>query len=170
MHPYGLSPLNFSELDNFFKEFDFSEDEAHTREYLGMVQESAYCQQIIIHEASSISDEDLFGFVALSITHEDVDNVPGLLVEFIYVKPKYRKKIAEFADTQYSYIILDYIIEVALKLQKQVAINHVYLVPVNEKVRALYLDYGFVNIPSSGKNENEDFMVFNLLDEDPVLM
>ncbi len=170
MIPYSLSPLHVSELDNFFKEFDFSKDEAHTREYLGIIQESAYCQQIIIHKAFGIVNEESFGFVALGITHDNVDNVPGLLVEFIYLKPKYRNNVAEFSNTKYSYIVLDYVIEVALKLQKQIAMNHVYLVPINEKVRSVYLDYGFINIPSNGKDENEDFMLFNLLDEDPVLM
>ena len=37
-------------------------------------------------------------------------------------------------------------------------------------MRAVYSEYGFVNIPSSGKNEYEDYMAFNLLDEDPTLI
>jgi len=67
---------------------------------------------------------------------------------------------------KYSYVLLDYIIEEALKIQKIVAVNHVYLVPINDNVRKVYEDYGFENIPGSGNNPYEDYMVFNLLDED----
>ena len=31
-------------------------------------------------------------------------------------------------------------------------------------------DYGFENIPDSGTNQWEDYMVFNLLDEDPTIL
>ena len=40
----------------------------------------------------------------------------------------------------------------------------------SNKMRSIYNEYGFVNIPGSGKNEFEDYMVFNLLDEDPTLL
>ena len=170
MLPYSLSPLNVKDLRNFFNQFDFFDETNHTLKYIQIVQELAFCQQVIIHEAFSLIDDEPLGFVALCVTHDEIDNIAGMLVEFVYVKPKYRSVISEFLDTKFSYMILDYTIEIALKLQKNVAINHVYLVPVNEKVRKVYLDYGFENIPGSGKNEYEDFMVFNLLDEDPVLM
>ena len=42
--------------------------------------------------------------------------------------------------------------------------------PISDKMRAIYNEYGFVNIPGSGRNEYEDYMVFNLLDEDPTLL
>ncbi len=113
-------------------------------------------------------EEEVFGFVSLKLTKDDVDDVLGVLVDFLYVKKDYRKKIEEFSGIKYSYLMLDYVIETALMIQKLVAINHVYLVPISEEVRVVYQDYGFENIPGSGTNQWEDYMVFNLLDEDPM--
>jgi hypothetical protein len=125
---------------------------------------------VIIYEGYDLVKEDTFGFFALKTTHDDIDNVPGILVELLYLKSEYRSKIEEFSNTKYSFLLLDYVINVAIDIQKLVAINHVYLVPISDKMRSIYNEYGFVNIPGSGKNKYEDYMVFNLLDEDPTLL
>ena len=112
----------------------------------------------------------LLDFFALKTTHDNIDNVLGIIVEFLYLKSKDRSKIEEFSNTKYSFLLLDYVMNVAIDIQKLVTINHVYLVPISDKIRIIYNEYGFVNIPGSGKNEYEDYMVFNLLDEDPTLL
>ena len=140
----------------------------HIQQYVSFIQEASACYQNIIHKLYDLEKSKVIGFIALSTTQE-VDGIPGVLVEFLYIKSQYRGKNDKISKTKYSHLLLDYIIRVALTIQKQVAINHIYLVPINEKVREIYNAYGFENIPSSGKNEYEDYMVFNLLDEDPTL-
>jgi hypothetical protein len=168
MTPIGISQVSFDDLSSFFKSFDFTQDSAHIQKYISFIQEASFCYQNIIHELYDAAEE-VIGFTALSTTKE-VDNISGVLVEFLYVKPQYRNKIDEMSQTKYSHLLLDYIITTALKIQKQVAINHIYLVPINSKVREIYHKYGFENIPGSKENEYEDYMVFNLLDEDPTIL
>ena len=169
MTPIGISQVSFDDLSSFFKSFDFTQDSAHIQKYISFIQEASFCYQNIIHELYDVAEEEVIGFTALSTTKE-VDNISGVLVEFLYVKPQYRGKNDEISQTKYSHLLLDYIITTALKIQKQVAINHIYLVPIDAKVREIYHKYGFENIPGSGSNEFEDYMVFNLLDEDPTIL
>ncbi len=164
-----ISQISFNNLDSFFKNFDFTQDSAHIQKYISFIQEASFCYQNIIHEIYDTTQKEVIGFTALSTTKE-VDDISGILIEFLYLKPKYRGKSEEGSQTQYSYLLLDYIITTAITIQKQVAINHIYLVPINDKIRKTYNNYGFENIPSSGKNAYEDYMVFNLLDEDPTIL
>lgn len=164
-----ISPLSPDEINTFFNSIGTSNDTRHIKEYIDLTHESALCYQTIIHKAYDNADAEVFGFCALRTTYDDIDGVPGILVEFLYVRPFYRKRIEKTTQLKYSYVLLDYIIEEALKIQKIVAVNHVYLVPINDKVRKVYEDYGFENIPGSGNNPYEDYMVFNLLDEDPTI-
>ena len=165
MTTVGISQVPFNDLNSFFKSFDFTQDSAHIQKYISFIQEASFCYQNIIHDLYDVAEEEVIGFTALSTTKE-VDNISGILVEFLYVKPQYRGKIDEMSQTKYSHLLLDYIITTGLK----VAINHIYLVPIDDKVRKIYHKYGFENIPGSGKNEYEDYMVFNLLDEDPTIL
>ena len=169
MIPLNISQVAFLELSSFFKCFDFKEDSVHIQEYIDFIQEASFCYQNIIHKIYDNAEDKIIGFTALSTTKE-VDNISGVLIEFLYLKPQYRGKNDEYSQTKYSYLLLDYIVQTAIKIQKQVAINHIYLVPIDDRVREMYHQYGFENIPGSGKNEFEDYMVFNLLDEDPTLL
>jgi hypothetical protein len=130
-----------------------------------LAKSHVYSEGSIIH--AGFMEAIAFGFISLKITN-DVDNIPGLLIEFLYVKPEYRFKHNQ--ERRYSHTLLDYAITVALELQKHVAINHVYLIPIDANKRNLYLEYGFENIPNSGKNDFEDYMVFNLLPNDPTIL
>ncbi len=170
MNTISINPLSAKNLKSFFDKFDFEKDSEHIKQYISLVKELAFCQQVIIYEGYDLVKEDAFGFFALKTTHDDIDNVPGIIVEFLYLKSEYRSKIEESSNTKYSFLLLDYVINVAIDIQKLVAINHVYLVPISDRMRTIYTEYGFVNIPGSGKNEYEDYMVFNLLDEDPTLL
>jgi len=169
MKSIGVSQVSFNELDFFFKSFNFTQDSEHIQKYISFIQEASFCYQNIIHELYDFSDNEVIGFTALSTTKE-VDDISGILVEFLYIKPQYRGETDAVSKTTYSHSLLDYIITIALQIQKQVAINHIYLVPINNKVREIYNKYGFENIPGSGSNEFEDYMVFNLLDEDPTIL
>ncbi|MEO1954757.1 MAG: GNAT family protein [Campylobacterales bacterium] len=161
------SQVSFDDLNFFFENFDFTQDSAHIRQYIGFIQEASFCYQNIIHKL--YNEKEIIGFTALSTTKE-VDDISGILVEFLYIKPQYRGKTDEILQTKYSYLLLDYIITTALQIQKLVAINHIYLVPINLKVREMYHKYGFEHIPGSGNNKYEDYMVFNLLDKDPTIL
>lgn len=165
-----INPLTAKDLKSFFDKFDFTKDSEHINQYINIIRELAFCQQVIIYEAYDSSKKASFGFFALKTTHDDIDNVPGIVIEFLYLNSKYRSQREEFSNIKYSFLLLDYIINISIDIQKLVAINHVYLVPINNKMRSIYNEYGFVNIPGSGKNEFEDYMVFNLLDEDPALL
>ena len=159
-----ITPLSSETLSDFFLSFDFSCESEALKAFIGLLRETASHRQNIIH-AGNIGKIP-FGFVSLKITN-DVDNIPGLLIEFLYIKPEYRQKT--LGDTpRYSFSLLDDVIMLAFELQKVVAINHVFLIPVDENKRAMYLEYGFENIPGSGKNPFEDFMVFNLLSDTEI--
>jgi hypothetical protein len=168
MTPLIITPVAFNELHSCFNSFNFSQDSSHIQEYVNLVKELSFCYQSVIHKVSDGSS--IIGFTALRTTYEDIDGVPGILVEFLYLKKEYRAEIEVSSHIKYSFLVLDYIIEKAIEIQKIVAINHVYLVPINDKVRQVYYEYGFENIPGSGKNEFEDYMVFNLLEEDPTIL
>ena len=169
MTPIGISQVSFNDLNSFFDSFDFTQDSGHIQKYITFLQEASFCYQNIIHELYDAAEDEIIGFTALSTTKE-VDDVPGVLIEFLYLKPQYRGKTEEMSQIKYSHILLDYVITTALEIQKQVAINHIYLVPIDDKVREVYHQYGFENIPGSGSNEFEDYMVFNLLNEDPTIL
>lgn len=160
-----ISPLSVKELKTFFDEFDFREDSKHIKKYISFIKEATFCYQNIIHSLYDVIEDEEIGFVVLGTT-KAVDDVTGILIEFLYLKPKYRGKTNEITDIKYSYLLLDYVVEKAIKVQKEIAINHIYLVPINDKVRQVYSQYGFEHIPNSGNNGFEDYMVFNLLDED----
>jgi GNAT superfamily N-acetyltransferase len=153
-----ITPLSQNSLTSFFDSFDFHNESEHIQKLVSLLRETAYCYQNIIHVG--FNEENPYGFISLKITN-DVDNIAGLLIEFLYVKPHLRHKNTD--EPRNSYALLDYAITLALELQKQVAINHVYLIPINANKRSLYEEYGFENIPNSGKNTFEDYMVFNLL-------
>ncbi|DAB37417.1 MAG TPA: hypothetical protein CFH83_11250 [Sulfuricurvum kujiense] len=156
-----ITPLSSETLSDFFTSFDFSGESEALQAFIGLLRETASHRQNIIH--TGYVDQIPFGFVSLKITN-DVDNIPGLLIEFLYVKPEFRQKLMRDAP-RYSFSMLDDVIMLAFELQKIVAINHVFLIPVDENKRSMYLEYGFENIPGSGKNPFEDFMVFNLLSD-----
>jgi len=167
MKPLLISPLSLQSLNTFFDNFDFSEDSEHIKKYISFIKEATFCYQNIIHKFYSALEDEIVGFVVLST--KSVDEITGIFIEFLYLKPKYRNKMNEITDTKYSYFLLDYVIKIAIKIQKEVAINHIYLVPINDKVRIVYQEYGFENIPNSGNNGFEDYMVFNLLEEDATI-
>ena len=125
MTPIGISPLSSDELNSFFKRFDFTQDSAHIQKYISFIQEASLCYQNIIHELYDLAEEEVIGFTALSTTKE-VDDISGILIEFLYLKPQYRDQTDKMSQTKYSHLLLDYIIATALKIQKQVAINHIY--------------------------------------------
>jgi len=169
MSQINIYQVSFENLSSFFSAFDFTKESLHIQQYISFVQEASFCYQNVIHKLYDKTNNETIGFTALSTT-KDVDDIPGILIEFLYLKPKYRGKTDKLTQTKYSYLLLDYIISIALKIQKQIAINHVYLVPINNKVRKIYNQYGFENIPSSKSFELEDYMVFNLLEEDPTIL
>lgn len=154
-----IRPLSSESLSEFFTSFDFSSEPKALQNFIGLLRETASHRQNIIH--ACYNGEMPIGFLSLKITN-DVDNIPGLLIEFLYIKPEYRQKTIGDSP-RYSFALLDDVIILAFELQKIVAINHIFLIPVDENKRSLYLEYGFENIPCSGKNPFEDFMVFNLL-------
>lgn len=159
-----ITPLSSETLSDFFTSFDFTGESDALQAFIGLLRETASYRQNIIH--AGYADQIPFGFVSLKITN-DVDNISGLLIEFLYVKPQFRQK--NVGDTtRYSFSLLDDVIMLAFELQKIVAINHVFLIPVDENKRSMYLEYGFENIPGSGKNPYEDFMVFNLFAEEII--
>ena len=61
-------------------------------------------------------------------------------------------------------------IETVIKIQKEIVIDYIYLVPINDKVRTIYSKYGFENIANSGNSGFEDYMVFNLSEEDFTIL
>lgn len=159
-----ITPLPSESLSDFFTSFDFSDESEALQAFIALLRETASHRQNIIH--ACYDGETPIGFVSLKMTG-DVDNIPGLLIEFLYIKPEYRRKTIGDSPLR-SFSILDDVIMLAFELQKIVAINHVFLIPVDENKRSLYLEYGFENIPGSGKNPFEDFMVFNLLAKEVV--
>ena len=163
MKSIGNSQVSFNDLNSFFKSFDFTQDSSHIQQYLSFIQEASFCYQNIIHEIYDVAKEEVIGFTALSTTKE-VDNISGVLVEFLYLKPRYRGKSDEMSQTKYSHLLLDYIITIAIKIQKQVAINHIYLVPINVKIREIYHQYRFENISSSGKRNTKiiRFLIYGM--------
>jgi len=169
MNTIEISQVSFQSINSFFDGFNFVDDTKHIQKYISFIQEASLCYQNIIHQIYDANKEETVGFIALSTTRE-VDDISGVLVEFLYLKPDYRGKIDNVSQQKYSYIALDYIIVTAIEIQKKIAINHIYLVPIDNKVRKIYNRYGFENIPGSGSNEFEDYMVFNLLDEDPTIL
>lgn len=159
-----IAPIPQNDLNSFLASFNFKNESVHIQELVHLLGETAFCYQNIIH--AGFNEAQPYGFISLKITN-DVDNIAGILIEFLYVKPHYRHKHVE--EPRYSYALLDYAITIALELQKLVAINHVYLIPIDANKRNLYQEYGFENIPNSGKNDFEDYMVFNLLPDDPTI-
>lgn len=159
-----ITPLSSETLSDFFHSFDFTGESDALQAFIGLLRETAFHRQNIIH--AGYVDQIPFGFISLKITN-DVDNIPGLLIEFLYIKPEFRQKTLG-GTPRYSFSLLDDVIMLAFELQKVVAINHVFLIPVDENKRSMYLEYGFENIPGSGKNPFEDFMVFNLLSEEII--
>lgn len=170
MKNISIHPLQAEDLKPFFDKVDFSKESEHIKQCIVSTREIASCQQVVIYNGYDLAKNNIFGFFALKTTNDAVDNVPGIMLEFLYLKSEYRSKVEKLSNTKYSYLLLDYIIDIAIDIQKLVAINHVYLVPISDKMRTVYSEYGFINIPSSGKNEYEDYMAFNLLDEDPTLL
>ena len=164
-----ITQVDFNDVNLFFKNFDFTSDSLHIQKYVGFIEEATFCYQNILHKIYDVKENEVIGFTALSTTKE-VDDISGILVEFLYLKAQYRGKTDEISQSKYSYLLLDYIIATGIEIQKKIAINHIYLVPINAKVRDIYHRYGFENIPGSGNNEFEDYMVFNLLDEDPTIL
>lgn len=169
MNSIKIEPILFEDLSTFFTSFNLKNDEPHIQKYFGFIQEASFCYQNIIHKIYNKNTDTIIGFVALSTTKE-VDDISGILIEFLYLLPQYRGKVEPNSTTKYSYLLLDYIIALGIDIQKQIAINHIYLVPISDEIRALYSVYGFENIPASGNNEFEDYMVFNLLDNDPTIL
>jgi len=86
----SITPLSAQELESFFKKLDFSKDSEHIQKYISIVRETAACQQVVIYKAYDLSKDDIFGFFALKTTHDDIDNIPGIIVEFLYLKVEYR--------------------------------------------------------------------------------
>ena len=170
MNPLNIYPVKNDKLLAYFKNFNFKKNTKHVQNYLKITIESGTLYQTTFHDAFNFLKDESFGFVALRMSNGEIDDVPGVIVDFLYLKEEYRAKLIEGTEQKYSFFILDYIIEKAIEIQSLAAVNHVYLVPINDKVRAVYLEYGFENIPSSGTNEWEDYMVFNLLDEDPSII
>lgn len=97
MKNISISPLSAQELEPLFKRLDFSKDSEHIKKYISIVREIAACQQVVIYEAYDLSKDD-------------IDNVPGIIVEFLYLKVEYRSKIEEFSNIKYSFLLLDHII------------------------------------------------------------
>ncbi|MDD2267237.1 hypothetical protein [Sulfuricurvum sp.] len=65
MSNIGINPLNIQDLKSFFDKFDFEKDSEHIKQYIGLVKELAFCQQVIIYEGYDLIKEDSFGFFAL---------------------------------------------------------------------------------------------------------
>lgn len=98
-------------------------------------------------------------------TTNSLDDVTSLNVDFLFVEPSYRKIAFEELDNikLSEYILIDYVVgEIGTYIKKNLGIGWVVLTPITEKVREVYSTYGFKSIKESGKNEFEDWMVFNI--------
>lgn len=102
-----IHPLSQNDLTSFFNSFDLIGESIHIQELVHILAETATCYQNIIH-AGFIGTLP-FGFISLKITN-DVDNISGLLIEFLYVKSEYRYKLVPLAiDTNAKWLDKKYI-------------------------------------------------------------
>ncbi|PHR54198.1 MAG: hypothetical protein COA44_13795 [Arcobacter sp.] len=166
MKQFLSTPLTLDELPEFYKSLDFSEDTDSTQEYVAIVFEESFLSQNIVHKIYCNFIQEFIGFTMLRAADEDVDGVPGIMVEYLYLQKQYRGEEDKTTSKPYSWIILNYIVEKSIEVQNIIAVNHIYLVPVTNDVRKVYEKFGFENLPETGSSQNEDYMVFNLLEED----
>jgi len=112
---------------------------------------------------SGVIEEKYCAIMNVTTNHE-IDDLTCFALDFIFIEKEYRKKELEHINCKLSeYILHDYLIgELGMDLKKKIGINYLILTPINDKVRKLYEDIGFVSIPDSKENEFEDWMTFNL--------
>lgn len=159
-------PSSSSDIKTFQDALDAPQcDKQHVARFIQENFDFAYQNLTILHAAYDKEKQTYIGFASLRVAME-IDDLPGLYVELVYLKPAYRNTINPQTDQKYSFDLLDYVFSIGNILQKNSAVNHIFLVPVTDKVRETYRTYGFEDLPGSGSNEFEDYMVLNLIDED----
>ena len=89
------------------------------------------------------NDGERVGFIALSASR--VDSIPAVLVDYIFIADKWRRKIiSELADAKASEFLLSLAIDKAKTIQKSIGIRWLALLPDNDKLESYYIDnFGF---------------------------
>lgn len=159
-------PSSSSDIKCFQDALDApTSDKQHVGRFIQENFDFAYQNLTILHAAYDPEKQTYIGFASLRVDVK-IEGLPGLYVELIYLKPEYRNTLNPQTDQKYSFDLLDHVFSIGNILQKNSAVNHIFLVPVTDKVRETYRAYGFEDLPSSGPNVFEDYMVLNLIDED----
>ncbi len=161
--------VDSSVLHDFLKEkYSPSLDFPNCKEVFDNTIELAYDQEDVlatnvIHVCYDNLEEEYCAIINITTNHE-IDDLTCLAVDFVFIEEKYRKKELDHINCKLSkYIFHDYILgELGMDIKKKIGINHLILTPINEKVRKLYEDMGFLSIPNSRQSELEDWMIFNL--------
>jgi len=166
---FRIEPIAMYQLASFLASYSIVFDYPRVEEIFKMTTELAFNQEDVvatnvIHACYDLQEEKYCAIINLGTT-TDIDDVVSIAVEFFYINPEYRKDI--FVDDlgcKLSHFLLqDYVIgEVAYKIKKDIGINIVGIVPMNDIVREIYEGIGFESIKNPQNSTYEDWMIFPL--------
>ena len=107
------------------------------------------------------NNNECVGFLALSASR--VDSIPSVLVDYIFIAPKYRKECFEELDNaKISEFLLSFAVETAKTIQKSIGVRWLALLPDNDKLEAYYKEnFGFTHTKIK-QNKHIYFLKFNL--------
>lgn len=165
-----IEPIKQSKLESFFKDqYSPAFDLPNTEEIFKNTFELAFDNEdakatTVIHACYDQVQEKYCAFINIGTTTQ-IDDIASLAIEYIFIESDYRKvQFHELGNMKLSeYLLLDYTIgTIGFNVKEQIGIHVIGLVPVNEKVREIYENMGFISLPKSGSHENEDWMIFNI--------
>ena len=82
------------------------------------------------------------GLVALNF--ETIGGFFALSVDYIFVSESYRGTYFKEIDSKISFHLLKFVVEEALEMNNISSLDAIILTPVNECVRKVYLEFGFI--------------------------
>jgi len=86
--------------------------------------------------------DEIFGLIALSVS--SIDTFPSLQIDYLFVSEPYRGIYLNRLDnTKISTYLIEFAINIAKRVQEDVGLRYVVLLPDNDKLQLTYKKMGF---------------------------
>ena len=121
----------------------------HEQNYCSQLIKRAAKHQVRLHILANSTDLEIIGFVAISAS--ELINSPCVTIDYLLTTSPYRGVIFKaLGDMRASEYLVDYVINLANRVNADIPFRYIALQPAHEKLLPLYRSIGFVPLDKTG--------------------
>lgn len=121
----------------------------HEQNYCSQLIKRAANHQVRLHILANSTDLKIIGFIAISAS--ELKSSPCITIDYLLTTPPYRSVLfKDLGNMKASEYLLDYVVNLAFLVNKDIPFRYLALQPAHEKLLPLYCSLGFVPLDKTG--------------------